>query len=99
MAQATPLEGADEVICPGSNILVHVQAYRVWSPGDNAEPSAPPIASDAARGSPAPLLFFRTDARGLERTRGLAVWYPRGPREPIGPKKLRKPTALGLHPA
>ena len=99
MAQAAPLEGADEVICPGGNILVHVHAYGVWSPGDNAEPGAPPIASDAAGGSPAPLLFFRADVRGLERTRGLAVWYTCGSREPIGPEKLREPTAFRFYPA
>src|SRR5205823_5339231 len=99
MAEATPLEGTDEVIGPGSDILVHVYAYGVWSTGDHAESGTPPIASNAARSSSAALLFFRAGAAGLECTGGLAGWYTRGPREPVRPEKLREPTAFSLHPA
>jgi hypothetical protein len=48
---------------------------------------------------PAPLLFFGAHARGLERTRGLAVWNTCGPREPISPEKLCEPATFCLHPA
>src|SRR5215510_4241986 len=99
MAQATPLEGTDKVICPGGDILVHVHAHGVRCTGHNAEPGPLSITSDAARGSPAPLLFLAVDTTGLKRTRGLTVWYARGPREPVCSEKLCKPAALGFHAA